>query len=99
MAASILYRSASTRLHPRPSRPLRRGNLPPRKTAETVRFARIGTITESDAGLSCLWPTALVNRRPNKTTLFCMIIDLEFGYNAATLSGWHLYPRNKHREN
>jgi len=25
--------------------------------------------------------------QPNKTTLFCMIIDLEFGYNAATLSG------------
>jgi hypothetical protein len=46
---------------------------------------------------SCFW--LIQFDQPNKTTLFCMIIDLEFSYNAATLGGVASLPRNKHREN
>jgi hypothetical protein len=37
--------------------------------------------------------------QPKQDKRFCVIIALEFGYNAATLSGVAPLPRNKQREN
>ena len=63
-----------------------------RKGAEPNRGYRIDQVGQHELPTFAIFPNILCLRliqfdQPNKTTLFCMIIVLELGYNAATLSG------------